>query len=179
MNSHVARWLLKLIQHCSRAHTHTYNPTTAGTAGQTDRRHRQPNRQTLATLLPGSPPAPWAQAAPDTSPAAAQAQGQKATPSTGKMGSHQLYVKLSWNCAIRTGTTWKRKLITLLFLIIQRQIDTSSETLARRYLFPFHNKVKTHKDSEKNQNQQKQSHKQVNRLACSCCLPSEEHTMWA
>lgn len=100
---------------------------------------------------------------PDTSPAAAQAQGPKATTSTGKTGSHQLYVKLLWNCAIRTGTTWKRKLITLLFLIIQRQIDTSSETLARRYLFPFHNKVKTHKDSEKNQNQHNNKNPQTNK----------------
>lgn len=132
--------------------THTYNPTTAGAAGQTDSTGSQA-RQTLATLLPGSPPAPGAQAPPDSSPAATQAQGQRATPSTGKMGSHQLYVKLLWNCAIRTGTTWKRKMITLLFLIIQRQIDTTSETLARRYLFPFHNKVKTQEGSEKNQNQ--------------------------
>lgn len=132
--------------------THTHNPTTAGAAGQTDSTSSQA-RHTRATLLPRSPPAPWAQAPPDSSPAAAQAQGQRATPSIGKTGSHQLYAKLSWNCAIRIATTWKRKLITLLFLIIQRQIDTSSETLARRYLFPFHSKVKTHKDSGKIQNQ--------------------------
>lgn len=62
------------------------------------------------------------------SQASAQARGGQGKPSSTKMGPHQLYVKLSWNHTGRTGTTWKRKLSTPLFLVIQRQIDTSSET---------------------------------------------------
>lgn len=149
MSPHVARWLLKLIQHCSHAHTHL-QPHYCGDS-RTRGQNRQPRQRNPCNSV-ASVTSSWAQVPPDTAQTAAQAQGQKAPPSTGKTGSHQLYVKLSWNCAIWTGT-WKRKLITLLFLIIQRQIDTSSETLPRRYLFQFHNKVKTHKDSEKSQNQ--------------------------
>lgn len=159
MSPHAARWLLKLIQQlmtveAGNAPMPTHTPTTPLLLGQQDR-HRQ--RGQLSQTDPCNSAASHLQLPehmhPDISPGAAEAQGQKATSSTGKTGSHQLYVKLSWNCTIRTGTTWKRKLIALLFLIIQRQIDTSSETLARRYLFLFHNKVKAHTESEKSQNQ--------------------------
>ena len=95
------------------------------------------------------------------SQASAQAQGRTGTASSGKTGPHQVPVKLSWKHTVRTGTTWKRKLITS--LVFQRQIDTRSETLARRYLFPFHKVKKTEKlgrkKKKKNQTKRKPTNK--------------------
>lgn len=74
----------------------------------------------------------------------------------------------------------EKKSITSL-LIIQRQINTSSETLARRYLIPFHNKVKNPrrtgetkqtKKKKSTQTKPKKSHQQISRLAYLCCLPA-------